>query len=409
MDCYRQHMNILQSHAIYTETGCVDGYLILDHGCICDIITDPQLLPDGDIIYYGDKRILPGIIDIHIHGYRTFGARSLRMEDVAGLSGILPSIGVTGALPTICGWSMDHPRILETAADAILHQNGGAKLLGIHMEGSFFHPTRHNATPRCELQTPSIALCETMWKAMKGTWRYVTMAPELPHADEVIHWLREHKIIVGGGHTCADASQFVRAKQCGMATSIHTGNAMNQIDRRDIGFMGAALVDPDIYCEINCDLVHLSKEMLTIMFRIKKDLNRFLMISDADTISGVEPGYYMVNSQPTTITEDGRMLLDDGTIAGSCRHILYGIHNLCEVLHMPMEQVITMSSLNPARLLGLQQTKGSIARGKDGDIVIIDDHYDVVETYVEGHSVYRKGDTLMRNPWFQDDVPRIRR
>ena len=233
------------------------------------------------------------------------------------------------------------------------------------------------------------------------------MAPELPHSMEVIKWLSDHDVVVGGGHTTADDKIFQEAKQNGMKVSIHTGNAMNQMDRRNVNFMGAALLDPDMYCEIICDLIHVSKEMLEIMFRVKQNTDRFIMISDSDTVSGVEPGYYLVGGQRTRVTDDGHMLLDDGTIAGSCRNVLYGIRNLVEEVHLPLSTVIRMSALNPARILGVDQQKGSLLTGKDADVVVINDQYQVIDTYVEGRLEYHQGDTLPWNPRFDEDVPRI--
>lgn len=402
-------MNILQSHAIYTEQGVVDGYLVMDGKTIVQITDNKEELPQGMIKRYGDLRIIPGIIDVHNHGYRSYAARTMYQEEVRGLREVLPSIGVTGILPTVCGWKGHQLEMFEAVSDALVSQTSGARILGIHMEGPYFHPIRHNATPLSELKDPSIEDCEECLKASKGYLKYITMAPELPHGLEVMKWLDEHGIIAGGGHTTASYEQFLDAKANGMKVCIHTGNAMNQMDRRDIGLMGGALADPDMYCEINCDLVHLSKEMLEIMFRIKRNYERFIMISDSDTVSGIAPGYYLVGGQPTRITEDGRMLLDDGTIAGSCRYILYGIKNLVEELHLPLDTVLKMSSLNAARLLGIDRQKGSIAAGKDADLVVIDEHYHAVETYVEGQSAYRAGDELPINPHFQEEVPVLKR
>lgn len=400
-------MQILKSSKIYTENGVVDGYLILKNNRIERIIGKHEKLPLGEISDYGDHRIIPGIIDVHNHGYRSYAARTIYKEEVLGFSEVLPAIGVTGILPTVCGWKGHQLEMFEAVSDAIVSQKRGARMLGIHMEGPYFHPIRHNATPLSELKEPSIEECEACLKASKGYLKYITMAPELPNGFAVMKWLDKHGMIAGGGHTTACYEQFLNAKANGMKVSIHTGNAMNQMDRRDIGLMGGALADPDMYCEINCDFVHLSKEMLEIMFRIKQNMERFLMISDSDTVSGIEPGYYLVGNQRTRVTEDGRMLLDDGTIAGSCRNILYGIRNLVEELQLPLEVVLKMSSLNAARLLGIDHQKGSIAVGKDGDLVIIDEAYEVIETYVEGQSAYRKGDELPFNAHFHEEVPMI--
>lgn len=351
--------------------------------------------------------ILPGIIDVHSHGYRGWSAKTIDPKEIQGLSTVLPSIGVTATLATTSAWQKEEMHMLDAIATAIDEGCPGAKILGIHMEGPFYNPIQHKATPLREVQTPSTEKTKQYIQAARGYLRYMTIAPEIEGAYEVMDLLRSVGIRIGCGHTTATSAIFAEAKRHGMQSSIHTGNAMTQIDRRDVQLMGAALLDPDIYCEINCDLYHLSKEMLQLMFRIKQDKSRFLMISDSDVLSGMPAGSYDAFGKIVHVHENGEILLDDGTINGSSKYVLYDMKLLTDVLSLPLEEVVQMSSLNPAVFLGMEQTLGSIAPGKDADLLIMTPDLHLLRTYVNGEVKYQKGDSIPENPHFRDICPRI--
>ena len=388
------------SRRILTEQGMVEGVLQVADGKFAGLIENPNPAQIAAARDFADQRIFAGIIDLHSHGYRSWSAKTIDKAEIQGLSKILPSIGVTATLATTSGWKAHEMEMLSAIAEALDEGVTGARILGIHMEGPFFNPDKHNATPREEVILPSVEKCEAYWQAARGKIKYMTLAPEMPGAAETIHWLREHGIVAGAGHTLADDEQMRQAVRNGIQVSIHTGNAMRQIDRRDIGALGAALLDPEVVCEIICDFYHLAPRMLEIMFRIKHNCDKFIMISDSDTLSGVEPGTYFAYGKRVHVHSDGRILLDDGTISGSSKYVLYGMENLIEKLGLAPHLVSRMASLNPARLLGIEAQKGSIAPGKDADFFIINDRYEVQETWVEGRRVFTSADPILTNEHF---------
>lgn len=396
---------VIRCNEIYTEKGIINGYVTIKDKKITNIST--KCKDEQNVLDYKEYRLLPGIIDVHSHGFRSFSAKTIDPKEIQGLSSILPSIGVTATLLTTTGWRENEYEMLEALSCAMDEGSLGAKLLGIHMEGPFFNPLKHNATSLEEVQKPVITQCEAYWRASHGKIKYMTIAPEVEGALEAIRFFKEKGVIIGAGHTLATNTDFIEAKKAGVSVSIHTGNAMQQIDRREIGLMGAALLDRDVYCEVICDLFHLSKEMLEIMFRIKSDLSKMIMISDSDTLSGVEPGTYFAYGKRVHVKEDGRVLLDDGMIAGSSKYVLYGIQNLVEKMGYPLSDIVKMFSLNPAMLLGIESITGSIAVGKDADFMILNDDYEVQATYIQGKCCYRKGDEIPFNADFSKICQRI--
>lgn len=400
---------MITSKHIYMEHGCKSGTILIKDGKIQQYYKLDEALPMNiEHIHAEDHYVIPGIMDVHSHGYLSWSAKTIDKEEIKGLSKVLPSIGVTSTLATTTAWKKHEYAMLSSIADAIEEGCDGARILGIHMEGPFYNPDRHNATPRKEVMPPSVEKAKAYWNVARGHLKYMTIAPEMKGAIDVIHWLTEKGVIMGAGHTSAVLNDMKQAIKAGIKASIHTGNAMLQMDRREIGAMGASLLDPDLYCEVICDLFHLSKEMLEIMFRIKGDPTKFLMISDSDQLSGIEPGDYIAFGKTVHVHSDGRILLDDGTISGSSKYVLYGIQNLVDTLHIPLEEVIPMFSLNPATLLGIQEKKGSIKIGKDADIVILNQNFEVEATFVEGCCRYQRGDSIEKNKQFSQICRRIR-
>lgn len=387
---------VFHCHHIYSEDGIVDGWMKIEHDTIISISTSP--LHGSHIIEIPDQLLLPGIIDIHNHGYHGWSAKAVHRDEIKGLSTILPSIGVTSFLATTSAWREQEFTMLHEIVAAVHEGCEGATVLGIHMEGPFFNPEKHNATAEEEVQLPSLEKMKQYIQAAQGYLRYMTLAPEMPYAFEVMDYLQEQGIITGCGHTMADYAMFEKAKLHGMKTSVHTGNAMRQMDRREVSLMGGALLDSDICCEIICDFFHLSKEMLELMFRIKQDYQRFIMISDSDVLSGMPAGVYEVSGKEVHIQENGHILLADGTINGSSRNVLYGISNLVKKLHIPLADVMRMCSLNPAVLLGIDQERGSLKAGKKADFIILDQELTLQNTYVNGHLKYSAGDRVAENP-----------
>lgn len=379
----------IRCKSIYTENECVDGILEFSNGCFTSIIKDVSD-EEEDVIDASGYRILPGIIDLHTHGFKGCNAQAVDKQELMELKKVMAQEGVTGFLPTAGEHFADEFLNLSLLADVIdsQKQGDGARMLGIHMEGPFLNPDRRGAFTLSQLLPCSMSKVQEYQKAARNHIVYMSLAPELDPDGEMIQYLKEQGILVAGGHTTATYEQFNKGISYGIQAATHTGNGMSQIDRREVGALGAALLSKQLYCEIICDFHHIAKEMLTLMFRIKPD--HWIMISDSGQLSGNPPGVYEKYGQKRIIDENGILHLADGTIAGSSHSILYGMKNLEQQLSKSMEEIILMTSRNPAKLLGIDHQKGSIAIGKDADFIILDDQYQVCATFVEGVCVYQK-------------------
>ena len=403
---------LLRCDQIVTPQGTVDGAILVREGIVEKIIGKEEIDESASMVDYRGKRILPGLIDIHTHGYLGWKSQDTDPQSFHHLARAMASIGVSGFYVTAGEHCEDEMENLRAIADAMDQQKQGlkgeARILGIHMEGPFLNPQRKGAFAAEQLLDVSFEKMEAYVKASRNNIRYMTMAPELDPEGKMIRWCHDHNILVTGGHTVATFEQYSKGIEQGLSCSTHTGNAMRQMDRRDPGAYGAALLSDKIMNEVICDLFHISEPMLEIMFRIKNGgMDRFIMISDSGSMSGMPSGTYVIDGRNRTISPEGLVVLDNGTISGSSKNMMYGVRNLEKIMHKPITKIIRMTSENPAALFGLSQ-KGSIEEGKDADLVVIDENYHVLCTYVEGQKIVIGENEDLVNPQFFVDCPKIR-
>jgi N-acetylglucosamine-6-phosphate deacetylase len=373
----------LKSHRIYAESGPVDGAILIENGKIAAVIPNgAPLPPDAQVVDYANHRIIPGIIDLHVHGFKGWGAKTLDRQEVKNMAKALASVGVTAFQPTNTAWDY---QVENTAviADAIEEGYEGARILGIHLEGPFYNVIRHGGTAAEDVKPPSLDLMKRLWEAGRGHVTYMTIAAEVPGAGEVIDFCLQKGMILGIGHSDATYAQAIAAIDRGVRVAIHSFNAMRPIHQREVSLFGAVLLDKRIYNELIPDFYHVCPEMIRILLEMKP-LDKILLMSDSDAMSAMKPGRYNIKGVINISEKSGLMHLEDGTINSSSKYVLYGIGNLVEKLGLPLQDVLRMSAKTPAEVMGIANRKGSVAIGKDADLAVIDDDYEAVATYVEG-------------------------
>lgn len=389
-------MKILKSKRIYFEDGVKDGYLVLQNGKIVGLLSADSVVNDYED--YGNNRIIPGIFDTHNHGTYGYGLDTqYETEDeikdtVKGYLKALTYEGVTSVFPTITD------NIKEVAEVSIEHDYVGANVLGIHSEGPYLSRVGENGRPEPHPDV-DMKFVHKMWDDAQGLLKLVAMAPEIPGTDEAKDFFLSKGVVIAYAHSDCKMKEAKKAIDSGYRVSTHTSNVMVGIHHRDIGGLGVMLDDSRVQCEIICDGLHNCMEWIHLMLKTKP-LEQFMMISDSATIAGYPVGRYDTGwVTPENITEEGFLVDDDGRLQGSTKSVLYGMGNLVEKLHMPLEEVIRLSSLNAAKYYGFDKTKGSIKLGKDGDVVVISDDYKALATYVLGEKVFdRTTDKIVYNP-----------
>lgn len=382
---------LFRSRSIYTESGKVDGYLLVESGRIAAVAAGP--VPDAlagvPQVDAADCRIIPGLIDLHIHGAGGWPVEGAGLEGLRQLSRYLAAFGVTGFLPTASPRPVaELESTLRAVREFMSSPVDGAASLGAHLEGPYLNPAQKGAMNPNNFRTPSIAEV-AQWLELSGsTIRRMTVAPERPEAHGLIRFLVERGVAVAGGHTDATYVETRAGIDAGIRIANHTYNAMRGLHHREPGALGAYLTDDRVICEVICDFLHVHPAAVELLVKAA-GRDRVAIISDAIPAAGMPSGHYQLYGRDLFIDEQGFSKLANGTIAGSTKLMLDGLRNLVEGLGRSWEEVVHMGALVPARVIGLDHRKGSLVPGKDADLVVLAPDGQVRWTLVEGRVVRR--------------------
>ena len=385
---------IIRSKRIYTDNGLVDGYLVVEEGKIKDICDKTaELTADFDVL---DNMIIPGILDTHNHGsmgYSLMNKGEGAEDEIKGYLKGVASQGVTNVFPTAA------VEIIKDVAKVAKEENDGATIVGIHSEGPYLNRVGekgiHTGYPDVDME-----FVKKMVVDGDGMLRLVAVAPEIPGIDEAIKYFTDNGIRVAYAHSDNNYAEALESFKKGVSVATHTSNVMSGIHHRNMGGLGACLLDEDLWCEVICDGLHVAPEMLKLMFKVKP-YEKWMMISDNAPIAGAPIGRYSFGWLDVNVDEQGFCLSDTGRLCGSTKPVLYGMGVLHNVLGIPMETIVEMASLNPCKAYGFDKEKGSLTVGKDADFVVITDDYKALYTYCNGRKVYDyEVDTDVFNPEF---------
>jgi N-acetylglucosamine-6-phosphate deacetylase len=344
---------------------------------------------DGKKIDLRGRYVVPGFIDVHVHGGKgiTFGASGNAEEELRSYSEWVVSTGVTGYL---CSLAAPDARALvelvASYADALQAGVPGAEPLGLHLEGPFLNLERKGAFNPAWLRMPAIGEIDAVLKAGRGTIRQITLAPELPGAADVAARCQAAGVVVSLGHTNSDYATASAALHGDFTHVTHTFNAQRGFHHREPGVFGAILSSDEVTAELIADNVHAHPGAMKVLLRCL-GTDRVVLITDAMSGAGLPDGDFDLVGMKVTV-KDGHATLSDGTIAGSTATLNRCVRNINQLVGIPLRDAVKMASLNPARAMGFASRLGSIATGKDANLVVIDDQADVYLTLVKGQVVY---------------------
>jgi N-acetylglucosamine-6-phosphate deacetylase len=363
-----------------------DGWLLAESAKIAAIGAGaaPER-PEARRIDAGGRTLLPGFIDLHVHGGAGHDTMDASRDGLREMARFYGRHGVTAFLATT--WTDSRARIthaLETIAACQGSQPEGATLLGAHLEGPYVNPERSGAQSISHIRRADRSEAES-WLEL-NVIRLLALAPEY----EENHWLIERAaargITVSAAHTAASYDQVREAVRRGLTHATHTFNAMTGLHHREPGTVGAALTLPAIRCELIADNVHVHPAVMALTWAAKGP-DGVILITDAIRSAGRPDGEYRIDERVVTV-RDGVARLPDGTLAGSTLTMERALANFVQATGSAIEAVWRAASLNAAQAIGIDQRKGSLEPGKDADLVLLDDHCAVHLTVAEGRVVY---------------------
>jgi N-acetylglucosamine-6-phosphate deacetylase len=337
-----------------------------------------------------DCTILPGFVDVHIHGSDGYDTMDATPEALHAISRFLARHGVTGFYATTMTASQAATlAAVENAAAVMDDPLPGARLLGVHLEGPYLSPQFPGAQMKEYVRDPNLAEFEE-WVAA-GPVRLITLAPERPGADALMDRALSLGIVVILGHTAATYDQAIDAIDRGASQATHTFNAMTGLHHRQPGMVGATLSNDAIYAQVIPDNIHVHPGAMAILARCKGP-DRTLLITDAIRATGLPEGETELGGQPVVV-RNGACRLADGTLAGSIVTMDLALRNFLRAADWSLAHGWPVSSRSAARSLGLDDELGTVAPGFRADLVLLDRHLDVVATVVGGKLVYlREGE-----------------
>lgn len=344
-------------------------------------IAEIGFLAEGGIDMSG-KIILPGFVDIHIHGGNGGDASDGTAESLDKISSYLAQRGVTSFCPTTMTLPVDRLcDIVSTIAEYKNSHNSGAKIAGINLEGPFISTQKKGAQNGDYVVDGSTDAFKKIYNASNGLVKLITIAPEaFDSADFITTVAKEATVAIG--HTSANATETELAISNGASHFTHLYNAMTPMTHREAGVVGTAL-DSDATCELICDGEHICPAVLRNTFRILGE-NRACVISDSMRGAGLGNGEYELGGQTTYVKDSYKVAkLDDGTIAASITNIFEEFKNLIE-MGIDCGTALRACTINPAKVIKEDHHIGSIAIGKDADLLICSEELELLEVYING-------------------------
>jgi N-acetylglucosamine-6-phosphate deacetylase len=328
---------------------------------------------------------VPGLVDLQVNGFRGIDVLQATSDEILALGVELARTGVLWYQPTLITAPEELTRLaLATIGESVSGfqaKDAGARILGAHLEGPFLSEDRAGAHPVEHLRRPDLDLLASFLLGGCAVTT-VTLAPELPRADELIDGLVGRNITVSLGHTDATAQVAHAAFDQGARTVTHLFNAMRPFGHRDPGVAGAALARGDVIVQLIADGVHLAPEAILVAWRAAR--GRVALVSDLTAAGGLGDGAFRLGTVGVTV-ENGVSRRADGTLAGAVRPLAWGLRMLVE-LGVPIVEAVDAVTRTPARVIGCDDI-AVLRPGAPADVVVLDDDFAVERVLLGGSLV----------------------
>lgn len=362
-----------------------EGKALLYSDVIEGIVPTDRIPADCEIIDANGGYVSPGLIELHIHGYLGKDVCDGEEESIRTISKGLLANGVVGYLPTTM--TVDMPVIrkaLQVCRDLKEESKTweGSEILGCHAEGPFISESKKGAQDPKYILKPDAEFVKEYADIIK----IITLAPETDTEDfDAIREInRDTDVVVSMGHTSADYDTAMRSTEIGVKHVTHLFNAMTPMAHRAPGVVTAAF-NSNVSCEVIVDTFHVDKCFYDMLWKLKG--RKLCFITDCLPAGGLPYGEYTLGGAKI-IYRDIVCRLEDGTVAGSVLHLNKGVWNVYTNSSIPLWECVNCASLNPATTIGIDKTKGSIEVGKDADIIITDNEFNVQKTIIGGRIKY---------------------
>lgn len=352
---------------------------------ITGIVSPADVPADAEKIDAEGKYVIPGLIDMHIHGYLGEDASDGSFDGIRTMAEGVAKNGVTSFLPTTMTVSYDElhaafAQIRRGVEESKADTWQGAQILGVNAEGPFINPSKKGAQAGENIRSGDAGFL----KEYLDIIRVFTIAPEMPGNMDCIREMAG-KCLISMGHTNATYDEAAAGIEAGVGHVTHLFNAQTALMHRDPGVVGAALTDDRVSTELIADAFHVNAHLFPLVAKMKGE--KLVLITDCTRAGGLEDGEYTLGGQPIFV-KGIECRLADGTIAGSVLKLNHAVRNLLAYTSLPVWEAVNAASLNPAKRIGVDGAKGSLEVGKDADIVLCDGEFNICRTIIGGRTIY---------------------
>ena len=373
-----------------------DGWVLVEDGVIGEVGVKERRPPPADVkTSAGGAFLLPGFIDIHVHG----GGGGGFGPDVASVRQALEFHLRGGTTSILAGISTCPPgTLLESVkqlATVAAEPGTTSRLLGVHLEGPFISIARKGAHDPDLIRPPDREELATLLEAAPGRIRLMTAAPELPGFEDIARVAQNAGVVLGAGHTDADGPQLRAAIQGGARTLTHTFNAMRPVLHRSPGPM-EAIVDTNVFCELICDGVHVHPTFVRMLRKLVGQ-SRLVLVTDAGRWAGAPDGEYRSGARHVDVRDGAVFLRGTDTLSGSTLTMMEAARRYVRFTGAGFVELAAVTATNAARVLGEDQRLGRIEPGQKADLVFLDGQVNCLGVMGDGEWAWRAGDERRRS------------
>jgi len=378
-------INIRGGDLVTPDTILKQHDLLVDRGKIAGIHPSRGAIAFTQSIDVRGMWVVPGFMDLHIHGSGGFDTMDATEEAIHGIAHFLVKHGVTSYLPTTVAAATESITAVVENIRKCAQPDQGAVHLGIHIEGPYLNDRYRGAQPAHHLR-PADAGEYLNWLADRLPVTMITLAPEVEGAAAFIKEGIKCDVVFAVGHSEASYEQVVAAAGLGLSQATHLFNGMAPLHHRKPGVVGAVLTDDRVKPQVIADGIHLHPAILKLVVRAK-GADRTILITDAVRATGQSDGNYCLGDQSITV-KNGVARTAEGGLAGSTLTMDSAVKNIIGFAGVSLPEAITMATRTPADSIGLRGKKGLLAEGADADVAILDRELRVRMTMVAGRIVY---------------------
>ena len=359
-----------------------DASILIEAGKIAGIFTASSLPAADRTVDAAGLTAMPGFVDVHCHGRNNFYFCDALVDGVNTIAREKLAEGVTTLLPTTL--TLPEADLVATLKSVAAYDGKGCKLPGVHLEGPFINPKCTGAQNPAFVRKPDVEEVKRL-NAIYPVLK-VSFAVEEEGGDRLCEELRNLGITPSCVHSAASYGQFKAGYAKGLRNLSHFCNQMTPLHHRDIGLVGAGLLNDGVFIEFICDKLHISPDMIALVFKVK-DAGHIQLISDAMRASGMPNGEYTLGGLPVIVQGGAARLKEGGALAGSTLQIMDALRNVAEITSLPLKELVKSTSFAQAQALGLPGI-GKLEPGYQADIVLLTREFKVSKTLVDGEIRY---------------------